>query len=208
MARTRRRNTQKSLEQIAAEKLAARMRDLHSVNVPPATALLKSGEEIEVIRAGDTRAPESPDGKGKVAHHDTARRLDAFEALRSSMCDLVGAYDAARRLEKDVLMSLGQHDHGRPGERVDCEQGAYSRVDAIVFASERVRWIKKSMPDRDIWLLYELIVPGKPGEQWRQTVARITGETNANAQGAVVRSACCNLRDAYAKLERKARVAA
>jgi hypothetical protein len=43
----------------------------------------------------------------------------------------------------------------------------------------------------------EIIAPKQEYEHWRQIVAKKTGEYNGMAQGAVLRSACVNLRDAY-----------
>lgn len=155
---------------------------------------LNQQQDVQVVRAGQVR-----DAEGHTVNNDVARRLDAFEALRDSMRKdpYTGCYDAARRLERDVLIALGQHDHGRTPDRVDCEQAAFGRVDTMVEASQRLEKLRTKMSDRDWWLLNELIYPTRARETWRDIVAYVTGERNANAQGAAVRSACANLRDAY-----------
>jgi len=200
-----RRNKVKPFDPAAAEraKIAQRQTDFDAVGLQPEAAALESHADIQTTRAGEMRGAKRVDS-------DTARRLDVFETLRPSMdhAAFVGAYDAARRLERDILISLGQHDHGRPVDRVDCEQAAYSRVDAMIDASKRTQRVRNRLAPRDTWLLWELIAPSRPWTSWRATVAHITAETNPNAQGAAVRAVCVNLRDAYQALEIVVRKAA
>lgn len=198
------RSKPKSPEQIAADRIAAkfaeRMQDFAAVGLAPEVAALTNHTDLQVTRAGHAR-------DGRTVAEDSARRLDAFEALRSSMArePYVGSYDAARRLERDMLIALGQHDHGRPLDRVDCEQAAFNRVDTMVYASERLEKLRQRLPERDWWLLSELIWPTRDRTTWRSAVAYITGEQNLNAQGAAVRSACVNLRDAYLRVDNVSR---
>ncbi len=191
-----RRAKPKSPEQIAAEKAAARMQDFEAVGMSGSAASLANYASVEVIRTGERREERTVD-------HDLARRLDAFEALKSSMKakEYAGAYDAARRLETDIQTRLGLGDKGHGMDRVDC-QSRKDKTDAMLAAGEKVDSVLALMPDRDAWLLTEIISPSLPYPTWRAIVGRITGETQANAQGAVVRSACVNLREAYVKLER------
>jgi len=174
------------------ERLAARGRDLEAVGLPKDAAILETHSNIEVIRTGADR-------DGQTVDHDVARRLDAFEALRPTMAHLVGAYDAARRLEADMLTRLGMGDGGRSMSRVDGEQRR-DKTDIMRKAGEAVDAVLALIPERDQWLLAQLIqnTLGKP--DWRAIVAHITAETNPSAQAAVVRSACSNLAEAYAKL--------
>lgn len=201
MARPKRKPHDPAAQAKAA--LAARMSGFEAIGLQPEAAILQTYQDIELTRTGDAR-------EGKKVADDTARRLDVFESLRPSMASekFVGAYDAARRLERDILVSLGQHDHGRPVERVQHEQAAYCRVDAMIDASRRCLSIKARLADRDAWLLWELIAPTRPWLTWRDTVAYITAETNHNAQGAAVRAACVNLRDTYQRLDMVGRQAA
>lgn len=185
----------KSPEQIAAEKrarlLAGRSADFAAVNLPSDGATLMQNTSVHVRRAGQRNL-------------DTARRIDAFEALREGMPP--GAYDAARRLERDITISRGEHDHGRPGERVqEDNETSKGRIDRMIDASKRVRKVLEKLSQRDQWLLTELITPTPGREQWRRAVAAITGERTPHGQAAAVRAACVNLRDAYErKLERAA----
>lgn len=185
--------------QIAAERLIRRAQDFDAVGLAPDAAGLNSNDDVAIVRMGEATA------EGQRAAIDVARRLDAFEALRPSLQrSCPGAYDAARRLERTLLVSLGQHDHGRKPDRVDCEQAGLCRVDIIVSASQECLALRAQLPERDGWLLWELIAPTRPWTDWRQIAAYVTGESHAHAQAAAVRAACVNLRDAYGRRQRKA----
>lgn len=172
---------------------AQRAKDLAAVGLQPEAAVLAQHDAVEVTRL----AQEGHNGK-KVAH-DVARRMDAFEALKAGMER--GAYDAARRFERDILTRRREAGAGRPMERVDCEpEREFAWVDAAI----RVDEVTDRLPPRDWWLLMELISPRIEWAGWRETVKYITGETHPHAQGAAVRSACVNLRDAYEAIERRA----
>lgn len=189
--KTRSRKTRikpKSPEQIMLERMEKRALDLAAVNMPVSAAALDQHEDVEVTRAGARR-------DGKTVKHDVARRMDAFQSLREGMAP--GAFDAARRLERDVLTSMGQSDHGRHSDRVDCDPSAVNRTDLMIQAADRVSKVLKRVSARDGWLLREIIYPQREYRSWREIVAYITGETHTHAQGAAVRAACVNLRDAY-----------
>lgn len=182
----------KSAEERDAERLLARARDLDAVNVPPEAAALPSGADIEVTRSGQKR-------EGQKAAGDSARRLDAFSALKDGMA--VGAYDAARRLEADILARLGIYDRSGAVQRVDKSAGL--TTDAMRAAGIMVDRVLGRLSARDGNLLHELIAPPFCRGSWRDHVRYITGEINAVAQGAVVRAVCVNLRDAYAEIEQR-----
>jgi len=185
----------KSPEQIAAARLAKRVASFEAVNLQPEAAALATNNDIEITRAGEVRGTQR-------VQADVARRLDAFEALRKGMP--TGAYDAARRLERDMTIRRGEHDHGRPVERVQGDQvSAFNRNDQIIAAGERVDAVMAWLSDRDGWLLSELIYTTLPFKEWRSIVAYITGETTDHGQAAAVRSACVNLRDAYDRPSRR-----
>lgn len=193
----------KSPEQIAADRLAARVRDLEAVNIPADLASLATGQDIEVVRAGDGRDAQR-------VSTDSARRLDAFAALRESMRTpaFAGCYDIARRFEHDLAVSHGEHDKGKPMERVDGGQGGAGRIDQMIAATKQLEAVRAHVSGRDWWLLSELARPTRIHATWRHAVAYVTGEENWNAQGAVVRAACVNLRDAYRAEEARPKRAA
>jgi hypothetical protein len=186
---TKRRNKPRTPEQIAADKAAKlaaqRAIDFAAVGLQALASTLPANEDISIQREGQ---------KTK----ETARRMDAFDALQDGMHP--GAFDAARRLERDMRIRRGEHDRGRPSMRVDSD-GGRDRTDQAIEAGERVDAVLAKIGERDAWLLSELIYPST-GRAWRETVAYVTGESHAHAQGAVVRSACENLRIGYEALER------
>lgn len=136
-------------------------------------------------------------------HEARARRMDAFEALKEGM--VKGAYDAARRLERDIVIAKGEHDQGRHLERVDNEQGG-DRTDAMIDAAKRRDRVLAHVGQRDAWLLAELVSPSVQvrlsATDWRGIVAYVTGEENPHAQAAAVRAACANLVGAYDKTDK------
>lgn len=184
----------KSPQEIAADKLAARKLDLEAVNIQPDSAALPSSEAIEVTRAGQKRGDQT-------VKEDNARRLDAFAALKEGMAQ--GAYDAMRRLERDMLIRRGEGDRGPMGIRVDCQDSDFARAMKIVEAGERVDAVYSHISLRDRWLCEELICPAIDRGTWRDHVDYITQESHPHGQGAVVRALAVNVRDAYVAIERK-----
>jgi hypothetical protein len=116
-----------------------------------------------------------------------------------------GAYNAARRLERDIATSLDQHDRGRSLMRVDNDNRG-DRTDKIIEASRLIEGLKKLISEREWWLLYLLVqTPANQFQTWREVVYYVTGETDPNSQGAAVRLACGNLADAYDAFDRTQR---
>lgn len=174
------RSKPKTPAEIAAMKLAKRRQDFEAVGLQPEAADLPANEAVHVEREGQRNA-------------ERASRADAFEALKVGLAP--GCYDAARRLERDILTRYGWTDRGRSGQRVDCTAGL--TTDAKLKAGWRVDAVMGRLSYRDAWLLTELIVGHPDRPIWRQTVAYITGEEHTHAQAAVVRAATVNLREAY-----------
>lgn len=195
MTKPKRRRTTAEQE---AQRLIARARDLHAVGMQPEGAVLPHQADIEVTRAGRKR-------EGQKVTDDSARRLDAFGALKSGM--EAGCYDAAQRLELDIRTRRGEAERGRVLERVDGDSGR-DLMDRIVQAGQTIDWLKTRLSRRDFWLLHELIAPSREYAAWRNVVYYVTGEDQSNAQGAAVRAATINLRDAYAELDMVGRKAA
>lgn len=177
-----------------SKALAERARDFHAVGLAVSAAMLSANEDIEVQRL-DTRDAVK-----------RARRLDAFDALKTEMnASCPGSYDAIRRLERDITTQRGEHDRGRPLEASQRGADGKSRVDRMVDAGRRVAAVYRLLRGRDCLLLAQLIRPSRETVSWRETVQHITGEKHAMAQGAAVRAACANLKDAYDTLDRVSR---
>jgi hypothetical protein len=202
----------------AQAELDRKRQDFGAVNLQPDAASLLSQQSIQITRTGAKR-------DGQVVQENSVRRLDAFAALKESMEK--GAFDAARRLERDMRMRRGDGDKGQRVERVDCD-GKRDLTDLIITAGQNCDSVKSRLSPRDWWLLVEMIDPAVsrdgwckiwkdeqdveqragPFYGWRAHVAYITGEINPNAQGAAVRAACVNLRDTYEALDVAPRKAA
>jgi hypothetical protein len=194
------RHKAKSPEQIQADKIAARQRDLAAVNMPDDAASLPNHDDVQVVREGQGRGTQT-------ASADLARRLDAFEALREGMRHTHGAYDSARRLEHNIRVRFGEADQGRSLMRVDCDDPkAKGRLDSILDAGDEVDGVLGLVGERDAWLLTELIRPQARFSTWREIVAYVTAETHEHAQGAAVRAACANLAAAYRVYDRMPKV--
>jgi hypothetical protein len=175
----------KTPEQIAADKASARALAFAEVGMQAAASTLKANADIQA--------------EAKTREHTArARRMDAFEHLKEGMGK--GHYDAARRLERDITISRGEHDRGRSLDRVDNDK-ATDRTDAMIAASKRVEHALARIGERDGWLLTQLIAPAihvaLSATTWRDVVSYITGEENPHAQAAVVRAACANLAAVY-----------
>lgn len=171
--------------QIAADLAQRQRQRFEAVNLPAELAELITGADIEVTRAGEER------DKQRV-QEDSARRLDAFSALKEGMQK--GCYDAARQYEHQILVRRGENDRGPSAERVNRTAGF--TTDAMVDAAIWLEAINARLAPRDWWLLSELISPSVGNPTWREAVAYITGETHTHGQGAAVRSMTVNLRDA------------
>lgn len=213
MARRRKPHDPAAAIRAEAKRLIQRSLDMEAVSLQREAAVLDRMSDVEITRAGQKR-------EGQKVTGNSARRVDAFDALREGLP--VGCYDAARRLERDILLSRGQGDRGAHMERVD-GSGGMEREFRFIVASSELRALVGRLAPRDWWLLHELIAPsrdydgwqpvredaegrmvkGEPIQGWRAAVAYITGETHTHAQGAAVRAACVNLRDVYEALERR-----
>lgn len=182
----------KTAEQLEAERILARANELLAVNIQPEAALLQRQQDIAITRAGERR-------EGQKVKEDSARRLDAFEALKAGMAP--GCYDACRRFELDILLRRGEADRGQSTQRVDKTAGLIT--DAMVDAALRVEAVVERLPPHTWWLLMELISPTVDRGTWHETVAFVTGEETAPRQREAVKLAAVHLRDAYVAVETK-----
>jgi hypothetical protein len=127
----------KSPEAIMADRLLARARDLEAVNLPPEGAALASYADVQVSHAQRDQV-------------DNARRADAFDCLKADMARKApGAYDAVRRLERDMLIRAGQADPGRAMIRVDENEDGGGVLDRRLEAGAKVDAVLKLVGARD-----------------------------------------------------------
>ena len=138
------------------------------------------------------------DAAGRVCR---ARRIDPFERLLAGAADSLAAL---RRLQSDLLLAQAKSGGvARYAERIDCGRPVEDPlVDARRRAFERTRQALTLAGPASARLLTALCEAPELAT-WRAVVERLSGERLADAQGAVVRAACANLAEAYARMDRR-----
>lgn len=177
----------------AAERLAER--DPAQWGVDAAALALPARADVEVLAGA---GPEI-----------RARRRDVFDTFHARGALSAAGREAIRRLQADIAILHRTQTAGRElAPKVDASRKADDINDRRLAAGERIAGALKLSGVASAGLLAALAEAeaalGRPAD-WRATVARLTGETLADAQGAVLRSACENLAGAYAALDRERR---
>jgi len=196
MARKHRTARPASPEEIARRRAAERERQRDpaawGVDAAAMTGLAANA-------AVETRA----DAAGRIVR---AQRADVFELLRTRGTLSPAGYDAVRRLQDDMAVLHRTHAGGGDySPRVDRARDPQAFTDIRHRAGVRIRAALSLSGAASAGLLAALceadVVLGRPGE-WREVVARETGERLPDAQGAVLRVACENLAGAYRAVDR------
>ncbi len=135
-----------------------------------------------------------------------ARRQDVFDVLRARGRLSAAAVDAVRRLQDDIACLHRTATGGISfAPRVDRSVDPQGFSDARRRAGARIDSVLSLAGPASARLLGALCEPdlilGR-GADWRAVVERETGETLADAQGAILRMACENLAGAYGILDR------
>ena len=181
--------------QIALRRAAERERERDPAAWGLDTAALALASNADV----ETRA----DLAGRVAR---ARRADVFDLFRARGRLGQGALDAVRRLQDDLAvlhrtLSAGggfapRVDRSRdPADFTDIRRRAGLRIEAALgLAGPASARLLRALAEADVAL-------GRAAD-WREVVARETGERLPDAQGAILRAACENLAGAYAVVDR------
>ena len=154
--------------------------------------------------AANADVARSRDGAGRVAR---ARRQDEFALMHARGKLQTDALNAVRRLQDDIALL-----HRSPGgvgdltPRVDRSRTPSDFNDARLKAGARIDAVLAFAGTASAGLITALCEPeavlGR-GVDWRAVVARQTGETLPDAQGALLRVACENLAGAYARADRQ-----
>ena len=146
------------------------------------------------------------DAAGRITR---ARRQDVFDMLQARGKLAPSGVDAVRRLQSDIARlhrTLGSGGDLQP--RVDRSRTADGFSDSRLAAGARIDAVLERAGVASARLLAALcepeVIEGR-GIAWREVVARETGETLPDAQGAVLRAACENLAGAYGALARDRR---
>ena len=135
-----------------------------------------------------------------------ARRQDVFDLLRARGRLSAAALDAVRRLQDDIACLHRTHSGGVSyAPRVDRSVDPQAFSDARRRAGARIEAALARAGTVSGRLLAALCEPdvvlGRAAD-WRAVVERETGETLADAQGAILRMACENLAGAYGMTDR------
>lgn len=190
MARSKRQNRAEILagiERHRIETAAARKEALR---------LQMTGAEATVTEIEE----EGDDGQKRRKVIVRARRIDVFQLLLERRALPQESFDAVRAYETDLALSMGWETPERSGEFVSrsCEGAPGQNVtQEMIEASRRVADVRRKLSVRDVRLLDDLLKDhGALLTRWRDTVHRITGETNDDAHTAVVRAMASNLAEA------------
>lgn len=135
-----------------------------------------------------------------------AQRQDVFDLFRGRGKLSVSAHGAIRRLQGDIaILHRTLSGGGDYTPRVDRTRRPETFTDLRRRAAERVEaalGLAGPVSARLLGALCEAdTVLGRPAD-WRALVARETGETLPDAQGAILRAACENLAGAYEMVDR------
>lgn len=161
-----------------------------------ALRLQTTGAEANVVEIEET----GEDGVKRRKTIVRARRIDVFQLLLERRALPQESFDAVRDYETDLALSMGWETPERSGELVSrsCEGAPGQNVtQEMIDASRRVADVRRKLSARDVRLLDDLLKDhGALLTRWRDTVHRITGETNDDAHTAVVRAMASNLAEA------------
>ena len=153
------------------------------------------GEQLALPANAQVAASRDP-----AARLVRVRRQDVFDLFLARGKLSREAHDAVRRLQADLAIL-----HRSPGgvaslaPKVDRSRAGDDVSDRRLAAGERVMAALDRCGAASARLLAGLCEPAAlgAGREWRAVVATVTGETLADAQGALLRVACENLAGAY-----------
>lgn len=154
-------------------------------------------ETARLASQGDVRVVANP------AHQIVAaQRMDVFELLRQRKSISFSAYEAVRRLEREMAWAEGVDTAG-PREAVDGGQARGGAFDHQVIYRAKVRAVLARLRPGSKALLEALLQPQFAGTlpRWRDTVATITGQTREEIQTDRVGEAARNLAEAYVSVD-------
>jgi hypothetical protein len=195
MSRKRRGSRPADPAEIARRRAAEREREHEAANW---------GLDREALtRAANADVETKSDAVGRLVR---ARRQDVFDLLRARGRLSPAALDAVRRLQDDIACLHHTRLGGASYEpRVDRSVRPRTFSDARLRAGARIEAVLARTGAVSARLLAALCEPdvilGRAAD-WRAVVERETGETLADAQGAILRMACENLAGAYGMADR------
>ena len=173
---------------LEAKAEAAAATDSEHGGIAPGALKLAVNAEVQV----------ETDAAGRVTR---VRRQDVFDLFQSRGKLGPDAYQAVRRLQDDIaILHRVVSGGGDITPRVDRSVAPQGFSDARLAAGARIDAVLERAGSSSARLLVGLcepeVIEGR-GADWREVVARITGERLPDAQGAILRVACENLAGAY-----------
>lgn len=150
-----------------------------------------------------------------------ARRDDIFRLLRNTRTQVGTVLNqdhilAIDRLETDIALRTRTMGSSGVATPIDAAMSPNAIEDIQIMAAERIERVLLLTGSASAKLLLALLKPtdivmlfeGRRSEtdQWRDTVSKITGVTNAAAQPGQIRMACENLVGAYTAYDQEPRV--
>lgn len=195
MTRKRRLSRPADPAEIARRRAAERIREVGAAESGLDRGILALAVNADV----ETRS----DVAGRLVR---ARRQDVFDLLRARGRLSPAALDAVRRLQDDIACLHRTQTGGVSyAPRVDRSVDPQAFSDARRRAGARIEAALARAGSVSARLLAALCEPevvlGRAAD-WRAVVERETGETLADAQGAILRMACENLAGAYGMTDR------
>lgn len=146
------------------------------------------------------------DQVGRVQY---ARRMDCFATLLAREAITAAQHTAIRRLETDMAIRAGaKFGEGDTAGFVDRTPDHAGASQAMIDAGRRVDDTLAMVGPPACRVLAAILEPPVTtgaAVDWRACVARVTSETRAEAQTALLRFAAQALADVYDALDRKAR---
>ena len=138
---------------------------------------------------------------GHAGRITRARRQDVFDLFQARGKLGRDGYQAVRRFQDDIaVLHRVIGGGGDIEQRVDRSVSPTSFNDARLAAGARIEAVLSRAGSSSARLLVALcepaIIEGR-GVEWREVVARVTGERLPDAQAALLRVACENLAGAY-----------
>jgi len=141
-----------------------------------------------------------------------ARRIDVFQLLLERGALPQESFNAVRDYEADVATAMGWNTpERRPDHIRGSQEGAPGQnvTQAMIEASDRVQWVRRSLTTRDAALLDALLLENDANlGRWRGTVQSITGETRDECHAAAIRCMAANLKDVRDRFPAERRMAA
>jgi hypothetical protein len=133
-----------------------------------------------------------------------ARRVPWYERVLAKDSAEITAFE---RLSELVTIRRGEYDKGLDPILKNLQApGTKALVnDRMLGAAEKIISLMVYMPKSEQAMILELVITSSDPNQWREVVAKFTGEKDRNSQAAIVRHIAKNLNEAWHKFDHATR---